>query len=527
MLVSFSLLGVFPLLARKAVNTLKARRLPGRYPKPKYFDRDLVVIGAGAGGLVSAYIGAALKAEVSLIEKHRMGGDCLNTGCVPSKALIRSARFISQVRRAQELGFDSASADFDFARIMERVQRVIRQVEPHDSVERYTELGVDCIHGEAQITSPYTVEVNGRRLTTRNIVVATGGRPAVPGIPGIEAIAYRTSDTIWDLRTLPDRLLVLGGGPIGCELAQCFARFGSHVIQFVRGPRLLKKEDREFSDLLMRRLVDEGVELRIDHAAKAFRVDGTRRILVAEHAGQAIEIEFDELLIATGREANTRGFGLEALGIPLRDDGTIEVNDYMQTIYPNIYAVGDVAGPYQFTHTAAHQAWYAAVNGLLGSVRKFRADYSVIPWATFTEPEIARVGLNEQEARHRGILYEVTTFPLEELDRAIADEEAHGLVKVLTVPGKDRILGVTIAGEHAGDLIAEFVFAMRHALGLNKILGTIHIYPTLSEANKYAAGNWKRAHAPRHLLAWLKRYHAWRRGGAPRTVSQPDSTPRR
>jgi len=526
LIVSFTLLGLFPLLARKAVEIFNARRVLRRFSKPRHFDRDLVVIGAGSGGLVSAYIGAAVKARVSLIEKHRMGGDCLNTGCVPSKALIRSARFLSQVRRAREFGFNSASVDYDFARIMERVQRVIRTIEPHDSVERYTKLGVDCIQGEAQITTPYTVEVDGRSLTTRNIIVATGARPAVPPIPGIEATAYRTSDTIWELRTLPGRLLVLGGGPIGCELAQCFARFGSHVIQLEQAPRLLGNEDPEFSRMVMERFASEGVELRMEHTAKAFRVEDGRKILLADHQGQEVEIEFDELLLATGRQANSRGFGLEALGVPLRKNGTIEVNDYLQTNYPNIYAVGDVTGPYQFTHSAAHQAWYAAVNGLFGTFRKFRVDYSVIPWATFTDPEIARVGLNEQEARQKGIPYEVTTYPIDDLDRAIADEEAHGLVKVLTTPGKDRILGVTIAGEHAGDLIAEFVTAMRHGLGLNRILGTIHIYPTLTEANKYAAGNWKRAHAPARLLAWLGRYHTWRRGGAKQPDPQPASSPR-
>jgi pyruvate/2-oxoglutarate dehydrogenase complex dihydrolipoamide dehydrogenase (E3) component len=408
---------------------------------------------------------------------------------------------------------------------MERVQRVIRQVEPHDSVDRYTRLGVDCIQGEAKITSPYTVEVNGHTLTTRNIIVATGGRPAVPPIPGIEATAYRTSDSIWELRTLPKRLLVLGGGPIGCELAQCFARFGSHVILLVRSSRVLKNEDPEFSTMVMERFDSEGIELRMNHTAKAFRVDNGRKVLLTEHEGREVEIEFDEMLVAVGRQANSHGFGLEALGVPLRENDSIEVNDYMQTIYPNIYAVGDVAGPYQFTHTAAHQAWYAVVNGLFGSFKKFRVDYSVIPWATFCDPEIARVGLNEQEARQNGIPYEVTTYPLDDLDRAIADEEAHGLVKVLTVPGKDRILGVTIAGEHAGDLIAEFVTAMRHGLGLNKILGTIHIYPTLTEANKYAAGNWKRAHTPAWLLVWLERYHGWRRGAGTQQSNQvPDSS---
>jgi pyruvate/2-oxoglutarate dehydrogenase complex dihydrolipoamide dehydrogenase (E3) component len=505
------LLGLLLPLVRKAMALIKARRVLRLYPRPRRFDRDLVVIGAGAGGLVSAYIGAAVRAKVSLIEKQRMGGDCLNTGCVPSKALLRSAKFISHAQRAEEFGCDWAHVEFDFAKVMERVQRVIAQVEPHDSVARYTALGVDCIQGAARITSPYTVEVNGRTLTTRNIVVATGARPAIPPIPGIEANGYRTSDTIWELRTLPARLLVLGGGPIGCELAQAFARFGSQVIQVERDPRLLRNEDPEFAEMLRERLLFEGVDVRVAHTAKQFKLVDGRRLLVAEHQGQDVEIEFDELLIAVGRQANSHGFGLEELGVPLRKDGSIEVNEYLQTRYPSIYAVGDVTGPYQFTHAAAHQAWYAVVNGLFGAFKTFRVDYSVLPWATFTEPEIARVGLNEQEASQKGIAYEVTTYSLDDLDRAIADEEAHGLVKVLTVPGKDRILGVTIAGDHAADLITEFVTAMRHGLGLNKILGTIHIYPTLSEANKYAAGAWKRAHAPARVLAWLERYHAWRR----------------
>lgn len=482
------------------------------YPRPRRFDRDLIVIGAGSGGLVTAYIGAAVKAKVTLIEKHRMGGDCLNTGCVPSKALLRSAKFLAQARRARDFGCDAAHVEFDFARIMERVQRVIRQVAPHDSVERYTALGVECIQGEAQIISPYCVAVNGRTLTTRNIVIASGARPAIPQIPGIEATGYYTSDTIWALRTLPRRLLVLGGGPVGCELAQAFARFGSHVVQLQRGDRLLKNEDPEISELLMNQVAAEGVELRMNHTPKEFRVEAGRKLLSAEHQGKNLDIEFDALLVAVGRTANTQGFGLEALGIPLRDDGTLAVNHYLQTSLPNVYAVGDVTGPYQFTHVAAHQAWYAAVNSLFGSFKKFRVDYSVIPRATFTEPEIARVGLNEQEARRRGIAYEVTRYALDDLDRAIADEATQGLVKVLTVPGKDKILGATIAGEHAGDLLGEFVTAMRHGLGLNKILGTIHIYPTLSEVNKYAAGVWKRAHAPLRVLAWVARYHAWRRG---------------
>ena len=515
LILSFTLLGLFPLIARKIVDAVKARKVYARWPKPASFDRNIVVIGAGSAGLVTAYIAAAVKAKVTLIEKHRMGGDCLNTGCVPSKALIRSAKLLSHIRRARQFGLQEASARFDFADVMERVQRVVRTVEPHDSVERYSDLGVECIEGTAKITSPWTVEVAGAQgvqtLTTRAIVIAAGARPFVPPIPGIEAVGYLTSDTVWNLRVLPKRLVVLGGGPIGCELTQAFARLGAQVTQVEMAPRIMIREDAEVSELVAQRFRDEGVAVLVEHRAKQFVIENGEKVLIAEFAGQDVRIPFDQLLCAVGRVANTAGYGLEELGIPTTKTRTIETNEYLETLYPNIYACGDVAGPYQFTHTAAHQAWYAAVNALFGRFRRFRADYSVIPWATFTEPEVARVGLNEQEAREKNIAHEVTLYGIDDLDRAIADEEAHGFVKVLTVPGKDRILGVTIVGEHAGDLIAEYVMAMKHGLGLNKLLGTIHIYPTLAEANKYAAGNWKRAHAPQKLLEWVGRYHAWAR----------------
>ncbi|WP_018990191.1 FAD-dependent oxidoreductase [Aromatoleum toluclasticum] len=515
LLASFALLGVFPLIARKLVAAAKARKVYAGWQRPGHFDRNLVVIGAGAAGLVSSYIAAAVKAKVTLIEKHKMGGDCLNTGCVPSKALIRSAKLLSHIRRAKEFGIREARAEFDFADVMERVQAIIKTVEPHDSVERYTGLGVEVIEGRAKIVSPWEVEIarndgGHQRLSTRSIIIATGARPAVPAIPGIEDVGYYTSDTIWNLRELPRRLLVLGGGPIGAELTQTFARFGANVTMVLRGERVMPREDLEVSELVMQRFRVEGIDLRTGHKSRRFVIENGEKTLVAEHQGEEVRIPFDVLLVAVGRAAKLTGYGLEELGIPTGH--TVEVNEFMQTNYPNIYAAGDVAGPYQFTHTAAHQAWYASVNALFAPFRKFRADYSVVPWSTFVDPEVARVGLNEQEARARNIPFEVTRFALEELDRAIADGEAHGFVKVLTVPGKDRILGVTIVGEHAGDLIAEYVIAMRHGLGLNKILGTIHIYPTLAEANKYAAGEWKRAHAPQKLLAWVRRFHDWRRG---------------
>ncbi|MES9937556.1 MAG: FAD-dependent oxidoreductase [Sedimenticola sp.] len=512
LLISFALLGVFPLIAKKVLQVIKARKALAGHPRPASFDRNLVVIGAGSGGLVAAYIAAAVKAKVTLIEKHKMGGDCLNTGCVPSKALIRSARFLAQTRRASEFGFKSASAEFDFADVMERVSGVVKQVEPHDSVERYTGLGVEVIQGEAKITSPYSVEVNGQTLTTRNIVVATGARPFVPPIEGIDQVDYLTSDNLWELRELPRRLVVLGGGPIGCELAQSFARFGSEVTIVEMAPRLMIREDDDVAALVAERFREDGIDVRAGHMAKQFRVEDGRKILVAEYDGEAVEFEFDQVLVAVGRAANVSGFGLEELGVQISDRRTVEVNEFLQTNFPNIYACGDVAGPYQFTHTAAHQAWYASVNSLFGMFRKFKVDYSVIPFATFTDPEVGRVGLNELEAQQKGVPYEVTVYELDDLDRAIADGEAFGFVKVLTVPGKDKILGATIVGDHAGDLIAEFVAAMRHGFGLNKILGTIHIYPTWTEGNKYAAGNWKRDHKPEKVLQWVERFHAWRRG---------------
>ena len=514
LLASFALLGIFPLIANKIVTVLKRRRVYAKWRKPARFDRNLVVIGAGSAGLVTAYIAAAVKAKVTLIEKHQMGGDCLNTGCVPSKALIRSAKLLSHIRRSAEFGIRKATAEFDFAEVMERVQRVIKEVAPHDSVERYTGLGVDVVQGTAKIVSPWAVEVTDaegtRTLTTRSIVIAAGGRPFIPPIPGLADIDYLTSDNVWNLRELPKRLLVLGGGPIGSELTQTFARLGSQVTQVQKAPRILIREDPEVSDLVTRRFREEGVTVLVNHKAQRFVVENGENIVIAEHEGQEVRIPFDAVLVAVGRVANTQGYGLEELGITASH--TVETNAWLQTNYPNIYAAGDVAGPFQFTHIAAHQAWFAAVNALFSPFKTFKADYSVIPWSTFVDPEVARVGLNEQEAKEKGIACEVSVYGLDDLDRAIADGEAHGFIKVLTVPGKDRILGVTIVGEHAGDLLAEYVLAMRCGIGLNQILGTIHIYPTLAEANKYVAGVWKKAHAPEKLLAWVERFHRWRRG---------------
>ncbi|MGB7386236.1 MAG: FAD-dependent oxidoreductase [Pseudomonas neustonica] len=509
---AFVLLGLFPLIARKILDQVKARRVYRGWQKPTSFDRNLVVIGAGSGGLVSAYIAAAVKAEVSLIEKHAMGGDCLNTGCVPSKALIRSARLAAEVKRAATLGYTNASATVDFARVMDRVQRVITEIEPHDSPDRYRDLGVDVIQGAARITSPWTVNVAGRTLTTRNIIIAAGGRPIMPPIPGLDTVPAYTSDTLWGLREQPKRLLVLGGGPIGCELAQAFQRLGSQVIQVEQGERLLANEDSDASELVSLAMRSEGVDLRLGHKAERFEQTDQGAVMHARQldTDELVSISFDAVLVAVGRKANTQGYGVEELGLKLRDNGTLETNEYLATRFPNIFAVGDVTGPYQFTHAAAHQAWFAAVNALFGSFKRFKVDYRVLPHVTFTEPEVARVGLSEAEAEEQEIAVEVTRYGIEDLDRAIADEAAEGYVKVLTTPGKDRILGVTIVGAHAGELIAEYVLAMKQNLGLNKVLGTVHSYPTFAEANKYAAGEWKRAHAPEKLLGWVQRFHRWR-----------------
>ncbi|MCB8746531.1 FAD-dependent oxidoreductase [Rhodoferax sp. U2-2l] len=542
LIASFVLLGVFPLLARQLIGLVKKRQVYARWAptRPKTFDRNLVVIGAGAGGLVSAYIAAAVKARVTLVEAHKMGGDCLNYGCVPSKALIKSAKLAHQMQHAERYGLSAptrvtgadaagqtahhiARVRLDFPKVMARVQAVIAAIAPHDSIERYTSLGVEVLQGHAKIINPWTVEIalndgGKQRLTTRNIVIAAGARPFVPPLPGLAEVGFVTSDTLWErfaqLDEVPRRLVVLGGGPIGCELAQSFARLGSHVTQVEMAPRLMMREDLDVSGLVMDALRADGVQVLTGH--QALRVEKPAHdasgggVLVVAHQGAELRIAFDQLLCAVGRVARLTGYGLEDLGIPVGK--TVEINDYLQTLYPNIYAVGDVAGPFQFTHTAAHQAWYAAVNALFGDLKSFKADYSVVPWATFTDPEVARVGLNEQEALAQGVAFEVTRYGIDDLDRAIADSEAHGFVKVLTVPGKDRILGVTIVGSHAADLLAEYVLAMKHGLGLNKILGTIHTYPTLSEANKYAAGEWKRAHQPHRLLAWVRKYHDWKRG---------------
>lgn len=517
LMVALTLLGLMPMLLKGLQRRLALHRLHAPYRKPTRYDYNLLVIGAGAGGLVTSYIAAAVKAKVALIEKHKMGGDCLNSGCVPSKALIRSARFAAEQRRASELGFGPSQACADFAAVMERVARVIKDVEPHDSIERYQGLGVECIEGEARLVSPWEVEVNGKRLASRHIVLATGARPLVPTLPGLDQVPWLTSDTLWQLRSAPRQLLVLGGGPIGCELAQSFALLGIPVTLVELSDQLLPREEREVAALLAEQLARDGVRVltgwRAERADYLPAAAGDLPIRLQLRRGEEMQVvEGDQLLLALGRVANVSGFGLEALGVELTPRGTVAVDGFLATNYPSILAVGDVAGPYQLTHAAAHQGWYAAINTLFSPFKRFRADYRVMPAAIYTTPEIARVGLNQKEARAQGIPFELTRFELAELDRAIADGERQGFIEVLTVPGKDQILGATIVGTHAGERIAEFVLAMRHRLGLGKILATIHAYPTLMEGNKYLAGEWRRARQPATLLALLTRYHRWRRG---------------
>jgi pyruvate/2-oxoglutarate dehydrogenase complex dihydrolipoamide dehydrogenase (E3) component/uncharacterized membrane protein YdjX (TVP38/TMEM64 family) len=519
LILSFALLGVFPFIAKGILNVFKKRRVYKNYTKPKKFDRNMIVIGAGAGGLVTSYIAAAVKAKVTLIEAGEMGGDCLNYGCVPSKAVIKSAKIAEQIRHGEHYGLENMAPQFSFKKVMARVHKVIVDITPHDSVERYTNLGVDVVKGYGKLLDPWTVEIKlndggTQTLTARTIVIATGARPFVPPLPGIEETGYVTSDTLWtkfaELEEAPKKLVVLGGGPIGSELAQSFARLGSNVTQIEMAERIMIKEDLEVSTFAHEALIESGVNILTSHQALRCEARDGKKFIVVKHNDTEIDIEYDELLCAVGRSARLKGYGLEELGI--ETNRTVITNEYLETLYPNIFAAGDIVGPYQFTHVAAHQGWYAAVNGLFGNLKKFKVDYRVIPWTTFIDPEVARVGLNEQDAIDKGIDYEITRFEFEELDRAITDSATKGFIKVITPKGKDKILGVTVVSEHAGDLIAEFVLAMKHGLGLNKILGTIHSYPTWAEGNKYAAGEWKRAHAPEKVLNMLEKYHTWRRG---------------
>jgi pyruvate/2-oxoglutarate dehydrogenase complex dihydrolipoamide dehydrogenase (E3) component/uncharacterized membrane protein YdjX (TVP38/TMEM64 family) len=511
-LFSLVLLGVFPLIAKLILNVIQRNKALKKYKKPKQFDANVVVIGAGSAGLVASLITAGAKAKVILIEKHKMGGDCLNTGCVPSKAIIRSGRIMAYIRRAKEFGIDGAQGKIDFSAVMARVQGVIKTIEPHDSVERFTSLGVEIELGDAFIESPYCVKVNDRTITTRSIILATGSQPFVPPIPGLDEIDYLTSDSVWSLDELPKRLLVVGGGPIGCELAQAFSNLGAEVTQVDMADRIMPREDEEVSEIVAKAFREQGIQLLTGHKLLKFGAGDSGDYMEADNDGETVRVEFDKVLLAIGRKANVEGFGLENLGLALTKTGTVEINEYLQTSLPNIFACGDVAGPYQFTHMASFQAWFASLNAMLGGLWRSKTNYNVVPWATFTDPEVARVGLSETEAIERNVAYELTRYEMEHHDRSLADGEAHGFIKILTVPGKDKILGVTIVGHHAGEVIGEFVFAMTHGMGLKKISAVTHIYPTLLEANKFAANAWRSERLPVKCFPLLEKFFAWRRG---------------
>ena len=512
---SFVLLAIVPWIAKAIVGFIQRRKVYKGYTKPKSFDRNLIVIGAGAAGLVSAIIGSTVKAKVTLVESHKMGGDCLNFGCVPSKALIKASKVAAQMRHADKYGIEPHEPTVPFKKTIARVMAAIKTIEPMDSPERFENMGVDVQLGYATIIDPWTVEIarsDGTtiRQTTRSIVIAAGAAPFVPDIEGLEGSGYLTSDTMWDafatMEKPPARVAILGGGPIGCEISQALSRLGSNVTQIERSDQLLGREDPEVASIAKATLEEAGVTVLLGH--EAVKVEGGA--VHAKNEGGVAEVPFDALIVAVGRAARLTGYGLEELGIDTSK--TVNTDEFLGTKFPNIYACGDVAGPYQFTHVASHQAWYASVNALFGMFRRFKADYRVIPAVTFLDPEIARVGMNEAEAKEQGVEYDVTTYELDESDRAIAENETKGFVKVLTKPGKDTILGATIVGYHAGEMLAEYTLAMKHKLGLDAIIGTIHPYPTMSEANKFAAGEWKKARKPEKLLALVEKFHDWRRG---------------
>jgi pyruvate/2-oxoglutarate dehydrogenase complex dihydrolipoamide dehydrogenase (E3) component len=472
---------------------------------------NVVVIGAGTAGLVTAAGTAGLGGRVALIERHKMGGDCLNYGCVPSKALIRSSRVAALLRRADRFGFDPAALQVDYARVAGRMRALRARIAPNDSVERFTGLGVEVVLGAARFESSGSVRVGDRVLRARHFVIAAGGRAAVPSIPGLQEAGFQTNETIFELDRLPRRLAVLGGGPIGCELAQALGRLGAEITLIDRGAHLLHREDAEVVIPLERTLEAEGI--RLQHQTSVREVlrgpDRVKRLRLETPGGDQ-ELGVDEILVAAGRQPNVEDLDLERAGVAYDRRG-IRINEYLQTSQPHIFALGDVAGPYQFTHFADYQARLIVRNILMSGLPsqfKAKADYTVVPWCTFTDPEVARVGLNEQAAERQGIAYDRFVFPFAELDRAILDSADQGFVKVLTARGTDRILGATIVGEAAGELIHELTLAMWKKVGLATLSGMIHVYPTVSQALQRVADAYNRTRLTgraRKLFSWLYR----------------------
>ena len=510
LIFAFTLLAVLPFIATRILNIVKANKAYSKFKKPKKFDYNTVVLGGGSAGLVAAYTTSTLRGKVVLIEKHKMGGDCLNTGCVPSKAILRSAKFIADMQQPKSFGIDESSYSVNFKNVMDRVHSKIATIEPKDSVERYTELGVECEQGEAKVRSPWEVEVNGKVLTTKNIILATGASPNVPAIEGLDTTDYYTTDTIWSLESLPEHLLVIGAGPIGCELGQAFARLGAKVTMVQRGSRILPNEDSEAATLIEQSLRADKVDLLTNFATQKINQQGDQYLIKGRQNENSIDFTCSHILVATGRVANLSG--LDALSLDVNDQGRLDINPTLQTRFPNVYACGDVTSPKQYTHVASHQAWYAAFNALFSPLKKFKCSLDNVPYAVFTDPEVAGVGLTEQDAKAQNIEYEVTTFPMDDIDRAITDSATEGFVKVLTPPGSDKILGVSMVGDHASELISEFVLAKTHKMGLNKILSTVHIYPTKSEINRMVAGKWRRSQLTERIVNWLVKYQQWRLG---------------
>jgi mercury(II) reductase len=476
-------------------------------PSSRY---NLVVVGAGTAGLVTAAGAAGLGAKVALVERHLLGGDCLNVGCVPSKAIIRSSRVFADVRDAYQQGLrESNHMEIDFSAVMERMRRLRTKISTHDSARRFQDLGVDVFLGEGRFSDPQTVEVDGKKLHFKKAVIATGSRPAVPPVEGLIEAGFLTNETIFSLTEQPKRLAVIGGGPIGCELAQAFRRLGSEVVLFHNADHILNREDSHAAEILQQAFIRDGIRLILGCKTKRVERDrGNKRIHI-ECQGKEEAIVVDAILVGAGRTPDVEGLNLEAAGVKYDKKEGVLTNDYLQTSNPNIYAAGDITLKYKFTHTADAAARIVIQNALFGGRKKWSA--LTIPWTTYTDPEIAHVGLYERDAREKGI--EVDTFirPFEEVDRAVADGEEEGFVKVHVKKGTDKILGATIVARHAGEMISEITLAMVGNMGLKTLAGVIHTYPTQAEAIKHVADAYNRTRLTPFVKKLFSRWLAWRR----------------
>lgn len=479
------------------------------------YNYNVIVIGGGSGGLVASLVASSLRAKILLIEKHKMGGDCLNTGCVPSKTFLKSARRVYEIQNSGKLGIKSGSCEFEFSHIMERVQSVIKMIAPKDSKERYEGLGVKCVKGEAHFEGLHTVRAAGQSFTAKSFIIATGASPFVPPIQGLNQVDYLTSDTLWNLRKKPEKLVIIGGGPIGLEMAQGFNRLGISVTLVESAPQVMGREDPDVAQWIGDKLKSEGVEILTSVKIEEVKKENGRATLHFRHQLQDKQIPFSHLLVATGRKASVRGLGLEGLGVRLTKNSTIETNGFMATNHSHIYACGDVTGPFPFTHSASYQGTLAAIHALFSPLSRLpfvnlKASYTGLPWCTYTDPEVARCGLNETMAREKNISHEVIYLPLKELDRALTDGREEGFIKILTKKDSDKILGMTAVGAEAGNWTGEFVLAINQNIGLNQILKTVHAYPTLTEAAPRVAALWKKQQTSEKALRLLQKFHKWR-----------------